>query len=420
MIPYLGYGFLNGGSASSYLDPHKNSSEYGELFDLYRPYFDKMAPYKTQPKGITPAYINPNGSLGFHFMALKLRAILIEDLKYMIWKDIPRGEGKGLISLFQMDSILNHATIATAVEDYAKSEWIRPLAEYVGVDVAKIATASQKLSPTFTNKSHQEMEVFFKENGELLPMPGGHGQVYQVLKTILHDLRKQGKKFVYISNIDNLGALVAKATVAYMALTGKQGAFDFSFKTESDVKGGIAVEVDDKGLIDCGDLGSAISKETLREIEKNNLECPAEQKREILFNNATGLFNLDWLDENIDRIIESLPLRISVQKKVMGTYKQVEQVMWEVLGLMDNKSIIAVNKYERFLAAKMFVETLMNSRIQVESPKYPENLRELALKMNEGLSTLLGGRYGLKLQDGAWIPKSLDELINEVRGSFGR
>ncbi|MEK6557147.1 MAG: UTP--glucose-1-phosphate uridylyltransferase, partial [Candidatus Margulisiibacteriota bacterium] len=333
----------------------------------------------------------------------KLRAVFLEDMLCReTLKDKPH------MSLFKMDSVLNHEAIASAVEGYACSELLRPLANFVDRDRGVIATASQKLYPTFTNKPLHEMGLFFQKNGELWPMPGGHGQVYWVLRDIFEDMYRQGKKFVYISNIDNIGALVSRATVAYMALTGKQAAFDFSFKTESDVKGGVAI-IDENGRTNCADLGMAISKEALREISP---------QKELLFNNATGLFNLDWLVKNLDRIIEFLPMRISTQVKEVGTYKQAEQSLWEVMGLMEDKTIIAVNKYERFLAAKLFVETLMNSAVHMSHPKYPEHFRNLASQMSVGFSNLLRFRYGLELIDGVWTPKTVEQWVGDRRSGF--
>ena len=77
LIPYLSYGILNGGMATSYCDVKNNSKFNPELFAQAESDFGKLAQLcKGQPKGITPAYINPDGSPGYDFIELKMRSVL--------------------------------------------------------------------------------------------------------------------------------------------------------------------------------------------------------------------------------------------------------------------------------------------------------------------------------------------------------
>ncbi len=187
----------------------------------------------------------------------------------------------------------------------------------------------------------------------MLLLPGGHGQNFSVLKNIYKKLLDAGKKFVYLGNVDNIGFNIDPAEAALLALTGSQAGFDFAMKTPVDVKGGILV-TDTNGRLNCGDIGAAVSKDDVEEAEK--------QGKNILFNCATGLFNLEYLVKNIDHIIDNLPLRISDQEKETGKYSQAEQITWEVLSLLDNFLIFGVNKYSRFLASKLLVENMIISR----------------------------------------------------------
>ena len=91
-----------------------------------------------------------------------------------------------------------------------------------------------------------------------------------------------------------------------MALSGKQAAFEFSFKTPVDIKGGILIR-DTGGHLNCGDIGPAISKEQLAGAEA--------QGKPILFNCATGLFSLAHLARELPNIIRNLPTRFSDQDK---------------------------------------------------------------------------------------------------------
>ena len=85
--------------------------------------------------------------------------------------------------------------------------------------------------------------------------------------------------------------------------------------------------------------------------------------------------------------------------------------------MLDRPLILAVDKYRRFLASKLLLENLMTSGIGLGNPRYPAELRNMGLRMHEGLQGLLTGPYGLRLNaDGTrWIPKTVDELNKDYR-----
>ena len=77
LYPYFAFGVLNGGSATSYADFKKNESFNPELFNFIKDTFDSLSEnYRNLPKGITPAFINPNGKPGPSFLELKFRKLL--------------------------------------------------------------------------------------------------------------------------------------------------------------------------------------------------------------------------------------------------------------------------------------------------------------------------------------------------------
>ncbi len=205
-------------------------------------------------------------------------------------------------------------------------------------------------------------------------------------------IHEQGKRFVYMGNVDNIGFTIDPVSLAILALRDAQAGFDFAFRTPVDVKGGILV-YDTDGHLTCGDIGPAVSKEEVFTAE--------ESGKKILFNCATGLFNLDYLVPHIDEIVERLPMRISDQNKDAGAYSQAEQVTWEVIGMLDNPLIFGIDKYRRFLAAKMLLETLLTSGIDTErAAEYQSTAPELS----EGLARVLREEYGMELSDGRWRP----------------
>ncbi len=78
ILSFTAFGVLNGGSATSYADGKKNLALGRDVFDAVSPSFAILAPLcKDMPKGITPAYINPDGSPGASFLELKMRARLL-------------------------------------------------------------------------------------------------------------------------------------------------------------------------------------------------------------------------------------------------------------------------------------------------------------------------------------------------------
>ena len=83
LYPVTAYGVLNGGSSSSYADYKRNQDFNADLFAVYEPEFKRMAEIcKGKAKGIVPAFLNPNGQPGPSFMELKMRALLLEALRY--------------------------------------------------------------------------------------------------------------------------------------------------------------------------------------------------------------------------------------------------------------------------------------------------------------------------------------------------
>jgi len=189
--------------------------------------------------------------------------------------------------------------------------------------------------------------------------------------------------------------------VAYLAISGRQSAFDFAYKSPVDVKGGILVR-DQHGRLNCADIGPAISKEEVAQTEASGTP--------ILFNAATGLFDLNYLVPNLETIAKNLPTRFSDQNKDAGEYSQAEQVTWEVLELLDNFLVFSVSKWDRLLAAKLLLETLMGSGLKLHHPEYPtsdqpeNDLRRAAEQLHEGVVKKLTESFGLTRENGRWVP----------------
>ncbi|MCL6588392.1 MAG: UTP--glucose-1-phosphate uridylyltransferase [Firmicutes bacterium] len=414
LYPVLAYGILNGGSASSYIDLKKNQDFNKTLFQICQKEFTVLAEIsKGKAKGITPAFINQDGTPGPSFIELKMRALLIEILRYQT--SVSR-QPELLLPMFQMTSVYNDQEIKDAYAQYRESDLIAGLARETKVDITAVRTGVQPMlaafSPGSAGKPKTIFDKAFGRENCALPMPGGHGQNFIILRDVYRELLARGVKFICLGNVDNLGFTVDPVSLAILALENKQAGFEFAFRTVVDVKGGVLIE-DQRGRLNCADIGPAISKAEVLAAEKSG--------KKILFNCAIGLFNLKYLTENLDYIIENLPMRFSDQDKDAGVYSQAEQVTWEIIGILDDFLIFGVDKYERFLAAKMLLEGLMTSGAGLDNPAYPtdpdpeKDLKTLARKLNGGLWAKLSTVYGMKQTGGHWVPKTVAELKQEFK-----
>lgn len=421
LLPQVAYGVLNGGSATSYADYKKNAKFAPDLLELVGEEFGRLADIsRGRAKGITPAFLQPDGTPGPSFLELKMRSLLIQALDYRLdFGGPPDTQPHPAAPIFQMTSTYNTDDIARSYDRYRASPMLADLIEATGIDITRVQTRVQPLLAAYTHsEAGRPKRIFahaYGDEGETLPVPGGHGQNFQVLRDIYYWLYEQGKRFAYLGNVDNLGFTIDPVSVAYLALSGKEAGFDFSFRTPVDVKGGILV-VDQHGRLNAADLGVAVSKDAVDAAE-------ADGKR-ILFNCATGLFNLEYLVGALDHIIENLPVRFSDQDKDAGRYSQAEQVTWEIIGMLDDFAVFGVDKYDRFLAAKLLLETLMTSGTRLDDGAYPsdedtsKDLKRTARNLHTGLEHKLATVYGMKRVGSRWVPKSVTELRKE-RGERG-
>ncbi len=408
------YGVLNGGSATSYADRKKNLAFGAAAFEALAPGFEALAPLcKDRPKGLTPAYLNPDGSPGASFLALKMRARLValERCRKRYGEDFGKAGGPGaeagpgadgeFLPLFQMASVGNRDELEEAYASYESDPLLGPLAARLGVAACSFRTGIQPMISAYTHSEEgRPKRLFDRAYGAAdtaIALPGGHGQCFRVLADSFRALRDRGVRFAYLGNVDNLGFLPEPAGIAMLALAGAPAAFDFALRTPVDVKGGILVETAEGGRT-VADIGPAISFEEVRRLEAEGSS--------ILFNCATGLFDLDWLVPRIEDIGRRLPVRFSDQDKDSGRYSQAEQVTWEVTSLLPSFLAFAVDKYDRFIAAKLLAETLITSGAGAGDPRIPAELAATQGLLRAGLERKLAGPYGLELRGGRWEAKS--------------
>lgn len=411
LLPYTAFGILNGGSASSYIDEKKNRSFSRKLYDLAGESFAAAASQaKGKPKGISPAFTHPDGTPGPSFLELKIRSLLLLSLRYRNLHGAPACDETdlGMLPLFQMTSAYTDKQLADALKGYSDSPLLQGLEPGSHPSILSPLSAQQPLIAAYTHSNRKGPKRLFTEAwgkpDTLLPLPGGHGQNFAVLADIYRRLYRGGKRFAYLGNIDNLGNTIHPVALALFALSGGQGAFEFSYKTAVDIKGGILIR-DQKDRLSAADIGPAIPEAEV--LQKEQAGIP------ILFNCATGLFDLRYFSEHINTLAENLPVRFSDQNKDAGMYSQAEQITWEVIGMLEKPLIFAVNKYRRFLASKLLLENLMTSGVKMDDPGYPEELKALSRKLHDGLQYMLTGPYGLNRQGDRWVAMNASEVLKK-------
>ena len=396
LLERTAYGLLNGGSATSYADRKRNLALGSDVFAALEPAFDRIVPLcHDRPKGITPAYINPDGSPGASFLELKMRARLLQ----LRDSGLPGPSLDSFLPLFQMTSTSNDQLLSAFCGQAALGPFLGPLSRALGVEAGRWDGGTQPLTAAFTHSSEGRPKRFFDRAfgraDSALALPGGHGQCFRVLAPTLTRLRDCGKRFAYLGNVDNLGFTPEPREIALLALSGKPAAFEFAARTRVDVKGGVLVRTG-SGSTTIADIGLALRLDELLELEN----CG----NTILFNCATGLFDLDYLVPRLAELSAALPVHVSDQDKDSGRYSQAEQSAWEVAGLLPSFLSFVVDKRRRFLAAKLLVETLLTSGIGLAEGQLPPDMAATASSLAEGLGTLLGGVYGLRLSGGRWLP----------------
>ncbi|KAI9090866.1 UTP--glucose-1-phosphate uridylyltransferase family [Phlyctochytrium arcticum] len=76
--------------------------------------------------------------------------------------------------------------------------------------------------------------------------PPGHGDLFEALENsgTLEELIKQGKEYLFVSNVDNLGATVDVNILRHMAHSGSEFLMEVTDKTKADIKGGTIIDYD--------------------------------------------------------------------------------------------------------------------------------------------------------------------------------
>lgn len=215
--------------------------------------------------------------------------------------------------------------------------------------------------------------VSWPPNPELEWNPPGHGDVYAALfaSGMLQRLLKDGVRYAFICNSDNLGACIEESLLGYFAEKRFPFMMEVAEKTPADIKGGHLARHQNGRLI-------------LREAA----QCPKDEiaafldiRRYRFFNTNNIWVNLEYLNDLIfrQRIVE-LPMIVNPKtvdprnEKSPAVY-QIETAMGSAISLFEGAAAVNVPR-ARFLPVKT-----CNDLLSVRSDCFVYSERE-GLKLN--------------------------------------
>jgi len=188
------------------------------------------------------------------------------------------------------------------------------------------------------------------DNPELEWCPPGHGEVYITLATsgMLDSLIANGYKYLFISNVDNLGATLDLGILGYIASQGVPFIMEVTDRTEADKKGGHITRRRDGQLI-------------LREIAQcPEKDLPAFQdiKRHKYFNTNNIWLSLSQLKQTLaehNNVIKLPMIRNAktLDPKDSGSPRvyQLETAMGAAIEVFPGAEVLRVGR-DRFMPVK--------------------------------------------------------------------
>ncbi len=305
-----------------------------------------QAGQKALPKAIL---LKLNGGLGTSMGLEKAKSLLqIKDgLNFL--DIIARQATHSKIPLVLMDSYSTSEDSLAALARYSELQGDIPL-DFLQHKVPKIVI--EDLSPAVN-----------EADPSLAWCPPGHGDIYTALITsgMLDKLLEKGFRYAFVSNSDNLGAVIDPAILGYFAENNLPFMMEVADRTEADKKGGHLAQLPGGQLI-------------LRE----SAQCPAEDEatfqditRHRFFNTNNLWINLESLKKLMDERNNILGLSMICNRKTVDPRDkqstpvfQLETAMGSAIAVFDGAGAVRIPK-TRFAPIKK-----TNDLLDVRSDNY--------------------------------------------------
>lgn len=237
-----------------------------------------------------------------------------------------------------------------------------------------IKTFNQSMFPRISveNLLPIETEVFY---------PPGHGDIYYSMTKsgMLDELLKEGKEYLFVSNIDNLAATVDLKILNFIIEEKIDFCMEVTEKTRADIKGGTLVNYN--------------KKLTLLEIA----QVPGNKKTEFTSVRKFKIFNTNsaWIDlQALKKMQDKMELDLIQNKKVVHgeTVIQLETALGAAVKYFDNNCGIVVPR-SRFLPVKTCSDLfLLESNLYTEKNGFLE-INPARISKQQPIVKLIGANF---------------------------
>jgi UTP--glucose-1-phosphate uridylyltransferase len=209
--------------------------------------------------------------------------------------------------------------------------------------------------------------------------PPGHGDLYTSLATsgMLAELLERGYRYAFVSNVDNLGAVLEPRVLAWFAREQLPFAMEVADRTEADRKGGHPARLRDGGFV---------LRETAQTPEED-LDALQDTERHRYFNANNLWIDLGSLDAALREREGVLGLPMIVNRKTVDPGNpsspeviQLETAMGAAIGVFEGAAAIRVPR-ERFTPVKTTNDLLVlrsdayelgeDGRVELAAPSVP-------------------------------------------------
>jgi UTP--glucose-1-phosphate uridylyltransferase len=268
---------------------------------------------------------------GFSFLDLIARQIL--------WQ---REHWGGDLPLVLMNSYRTRDDSLAALAQYSDLEKQIPL-DFIQHKVPRIEAETWR-------------PVEWPEDDGLAWCPPGHGDLYIALASsgMLERLLSAGVRYAFVSNADNLGAVLDPRILGWLAESGLPFAMEVAERTASDKKGGHLARRDGRLML-----------REVAQCPENDLAAFQDIERHHYFNTNNLWLDLEALSSALERFPDGLPLPVILnEKRVSSTDPasprcyQLETAMGSAIECFEGAQAIVVSR-ERFAPVKTTNDLLM-------------------------------------------------------------
>jgi len=199
------------------------------------------------------------------------------------------------------------------------------------------------------NQNPNYIPAQYKDDETLEWAPPGHADVYPSLleSGMLNEFKNQGYEYVFISNVDNLGACLTPSIINTIFEMNSSFVMEVAQRTENDKKGGHLALKD----------GKLILRESSQVLKKDEEDFQNYHKYQF-FNTNSIWIKIEKLLEILDKNNGILDLPIIINQKNINPSDensekiiQLESAMGSAITLFDDAKTLLV-KYNRFIPVK--------------------------------------------------------------------